>query len=286
MTVRKSSIAESDGGVRLSAWIAPSASSKPRSSRSARRDSAESQEHDGRASVVGHRGFLAARTTSLRSNKKSSAPPNIQLAAMRPGLAGSLLSPVISIAGSEGELLPPAFSPKTLHFRNFDGVQRLSSDYLSDPESNSTLSSRNRTSSSCSSYESAMRKASTTVVRETGRWSIASQTSMPELMHSRRRSKLALQKSSISRPLESLPQSPGAETDPQDGTMVPRVSQMQLVPTPFGMRRPQSPGERASMQNAGQAVQRGRPPTPNRFSRLLAEDESRQMKTAVATGWI
>ncbi|KAK0265638.1 hypothetical protein LTS09_000874 [Friedmanniomyces endolithicus] len=293
-TLREPSTTESGSGVRLSTWIAPSPSSASEFSRSARRDSCESRPSaDVRRSVIGHRGFLAARTNSLLMNNKPTAPPNIQVVPPHADQQVSMLSPVISIAASDGEASAPGLSPKTLHFRTFDSVQRLSSDNLSDPESNSTLSSRNRTS--CSSYDSAQRTAPTistaaaTAAQDTARWSATSSHSMPELMHSERRSRLALQKSSISRPLETLPQSPGIVAEVRKEAIIPRATRelFSLRKSLAMPHRPQSPGDRAAMQGVGRAASRSRPPTPGRFpARLRAVDEGRLMVGQRTGEWI
>ncbi|KAK1821580.1 hypothetical protein LTR12_003974 [Friedmanniomyces endolithicus] len=294
-TLREPSAAQSGIGVRVSTWIAPSPSPTLETSPNARRDSCESQAPaDVRRSVIGHRGFLAARTNSLLMNNKPTAPPNIQVVPPHPDQQVSMLSPVISIAASDGEASAPGLSPKTLHFRNFDSVQRRSSDNLSDPESNSTLSSRNRTS--CGSYDSGRRTAPTTstttaaaAAQETARWSATSSNSMPELMHSERRSRLALQKSSISRPLETLSQSPGNVAEVRKEAIIPRATRelLSLRKSLVMPHRPQSPGDRAAMQGVGRAAPRSRPPTPSRFPpRLVAVDEGRQMVAQRTGEWI
>ncbi|KAK5696926.1 hypothetical protein LTR17_024185 [Elasticomyces elasticus] len=273
-TLSEPSIAESEGGVRLSAWMAPPPPFIPDRSRSAQDNSRGYHTNDRRASSVGHRGFSAARTISPQTNKKSMAPPNIKFAPRQSSHMNSVLSPVFSVAGSDGEPSPAAFSPSTLHFKGFDGVQRISCDYLSDPESNSTLSSRNRTSASSSSYEFAMRHAATPAVRETGRWSTASSTSTPDLMHSKH--------ASMSQSPRSMPQSSGSGLATQRNRNNPAA---RPIASTLNINRPQSPGERASMQGAPKAAQR-RPPTASRFSRLLAVDEGRQSAAVKGPEWI
>ncbi|KAK5691603.1 hypothetical protein LTR97_011597 [Elasticomyces elasticus] len=273
-TLREPSIAESEGGVRLSAWIAPPPALMPERSQSAQDNSRGHLAYDRRASSVGHRGFSAARTNSPQNNKKSATPPNMKFVPRQSSHMSSVLSPVFSIAGSDGEASPQAFSPNTLHFKGFDGVQRVSCDYLSDPESNSTLSSRNRTSASSSSYETAMRHGSAPTVRETGRWSTASSISPPDLVHSKRASML--------RPPKSLPQTSGTVSSSMRN---PGAQAIRPIASTLNMNRPQSPGERASMQGAPKAAQR-RPPTPSRFSRLLAVDEGRQPAAVKGPEWI
>ncbi|TKA46477.1 hypothetical protein B0A54_02309 [Friedmanniomyces endolithicus] len=235
----------------------------------------------------------AAEDYAAIEQPSPTAPPNIQVVPPHADQQVSMLSPVISIAASDGEASAPGLSPKTLHFRTFDSVQRLSSDNLSDPESNSTLSSRNRTS--CSSYDSAQRTAPTistaaaTAAQDTARWSATSSHSMPELMHSERRSRLALQKSSISRPLETLPQSPGIVAEVRKEAIIPRATRelFSLRKSLAMPHRPQSPGDRAAMQGVGRAASRSRPPTPGRFpARLRAVDEGRLMVGQRTGEWI
>ncbi|KAK3112543.1 hypothetical protein LTR53_011076 [Teratosphaeriaceae sp. CCFEE 6253] len=171
----------------------------------------------------------------------------------------------------------PPFTPKTLHFRGFDGAPRVRADSLSDPESGSTRSSRDRASSSCSSYDSAVRYA-LTAGREPGRSSIGSLPE-PPVMHGKRQSRSALRQSAISRPLESLPQSPGVEG--QD-VAAPAEARGQGVRDSVVARLPQRPGDRAAMSMAGRAAQH-----PARISRLVAAAGAGRPAAAVkASVWI
>lgn len=293
--VHESSIADSDGGVRLSAWLAPSPMSASQSSSALQRQQQQSDNANAikRASFddqtthkrglsVGHRGFLAARRGSSDLTQKKGAAPHM----LKPPPCSTqvgMLSPVFSVTGAD-EATGPPISPGTLHFHGFDSasLHRASAEYLSDPESIRTGGSKHRKSSSYGSYESRPAPANS----DKTRWSMASSSnSVPDLLHSKRRSKSSLHKSIISRPLESLPQSPGVE-DPEESTIVPRASQVEPMRNTFVMRRPQSPGERAVLQAAGHTVQRGRPATPSRFSRLMRVEEGRQQAAAAANGWI
>jgi hypothetical protein len=250
-----------------------------------------------RGSSVGHRGFLAARRgsksgprtgSSERGSKHSYAPPSLEITPTSP--QASVLSPVFSIAGGDDEPPKPPFSPGTLHFHNFDSAHRGSAEYLSDPESNGTRRSKHSKSSSYGSYDSAARSTPSSGSRDTTRWSVASSSgSVPELLHSsRRRSKASLHKSIISRPLESLPQSPGSEQEEHPGgeeesTIVPRASQIEPMRNTFVMRRPETTSDRAVLQAAGRAVreQRGRNPRS-----LLYEDGGHRRAASADPGWI
>jgi hypothetical protein len=163
----------------------------------------------------------------------------------------------------------------------------MNAEFLSDPEScRNSGSTRHRKSSSYESHESAARPLHSTT-RETTRWSVASASSMPDLMHSRSKSKMMLAKSVISAPLESLPQSPPYEKDPplEDSTIVPRELRTQPARSSFVMRRPQTPSDRAILQHAGRSAQeRGsRTSPPNRS--MYAPPEGAKGRHEVP-GWI
>ncbi|KAK4543115.1 hypothetical protein LTR36_005892 [Oleoguttula mirabilis] len=290
---RESSIAESDGGVRLSAWLDlsppaeyenPRARQQPVSADVATKNAYP--ELHRRGSSVGHRGFLAARKGSCELlQKKSLTPPALRHPSGPAPM--SILSPVLSVTGADEDAPKVPYPPGTLHFPGFDGANRASAEYLSDPESVRTGGSKHSKSSSYGSYDSIARPAPATADKT--RWSMASSSSIPDLLHSKRRSKPSVHKSMISRPLESLPQSPGAECNggaEEESTIVPRATQIEPMRNTFVMRRPQSPRETAVLQSAGRAVQRSRPPTPSRFSRLLHVEGSRQLAATPAPGWI
>ena len=211
-----------------------------------------------REKSVGHRGFLAARKSSndLKSMAKSS-PASIRVT---PNLAHvSVLSPVFSISGTEEEASPKA--PLTPGGLGFAGLEGVNTESLSDPEScRNSGSSRHRKSSSYSSHGSSVR-AAPSAVREAHRWSVASANSLPDLMHSRPRSKLSLSKTMGSRPLESLPQSPGFQDggEVEASTMVPPRVPVQSARESFVTRKPQTPGDRASLQPTGRRASRGTP---------------------------
>ena len=157
-----------------------------------------------RQSSVGHHGFSAARADSVLGRQKHLAPPNLGFAP-KAGMV-SILSPVYSVAGSDGETPVSPVLPMELQFQDFDGVQRVSAEYLSDPESSF---SQNRTSSSCSSYEAAGRPTLEMTRGGPARWSFASNTSVPELLHSSKcRSNTAPQMGSIPQGFEPVRRKP------------------------------------------------------------------------------
>lgn len=199
-----------------------------------------------RSSVVGHRGFLAARRSS---QDLSSLTPPAPIQVTPSSTHVSVLSPVFSIAPTDDDAQKTPLTPGTLKFPRFDSV---CADSLSDPEScRNSESSKHRKSSSYGSYESTARRSVLTAGKETNRNSLASVSSLPDLMHSRPKSKLHPSKTVISWPLESLPQSPGFEhgdgTGMGESTILPPECQTQPVRHSFVMRRPQTPGDRASM---------------------------------------
>lgn len=293
--VRAASIAESDvdGGVRLSAWspystLVDPLDSSPRPLTHGASSTRSSAIHF-RGGSVGHRGFLAARKTSVESlqtkKKKKKAPPDLEFTPCpsRPGM----LSPVGSESGQTGGNLETPFSPGARHLDGLDSFTSGSTEYLSDPESSRT----GRTQpSSYGSYESVGRPNNSDA--EKSRWSSGSTTSLPELLHSSRRSRRSIRKSHISQPLESLPQSPTTPEGPgdqgkqQEGSKdASDVALTSPSTNTLFMRRPQSTSDRAMLQAAGKAVQRTRPAPPNRFSQLVRTNAAQQA-AAEHAGWI
>jgi len=215
---------------------------------------------------------------------------------------------VFSVTGADDETFKTPNTSSALQFLGgLNGANnRGSTEYLSDPESIRTGGSKHRKSSSYGSWESIARPpgggAGHPPLRDAAaRWSVASTNSIPDLLHSKRKSRSSLlHKSIISRPLESLPQSPdkpsksggllegaGAE---EESSIVPRAAQIQPMRNTFVIRRaPETEGDRAAtaLQGAGRAVQRGRPPTPSQFSRLLQPEEAARVQSdRDAGGWI
>lgn len=204
-----------------------------------------------RASSVGHRGFLAARRSSQELQDVSN-PVGLTPSSSH----ASLLSPVFSINGAEEDAGKTPFTPATFQYT---GIQRASSDFLSDPESyRNSGSTQHRKSSSYGSHESRGRPPPNPA-RDTNRWSMVSANSLPELMHSRPRSKVILSKAIISKPLEVLPQSPPFEFDSMESPIVPREFQTQPVRNSFVMRMPQAPSDPDVQQSAEKFAQ-GREP--------------------------
>ena len=265
-----------------------SGSSETIAERRRSRAAAAGQGHHKRgSSSVGHRGFLAARKSTTDLNARSTpSPAPLQLL---PGSSQtSVLSPVFSVTSPDDEPRQASLTPAKMQFSGLEGTNTF---YLSDPEScRNSGSSKHRKSSSYGSHESAARPA-TVPARETNRWSVASANSLPELMHSRPKSKLIFSKTIISAPLETLPQSPQSDaTTIEESTIVPRELQTQPSRSSFVMRRPQTPSDRAVLQAAGKSVQQrgSRPPTPKRLSRFDMTPSGVGVPDAPAAGpeWI
>ncbi len=237
---------------------------------------------------VGHRGFLAARSSSqdLTAVKQSPSPVQIKSSSS----CGSLLSPVLSITGEDD--LPN--KPPLTHTTHFYSQHVIDPARLSDPEScRNSGSTQHRKSSSYGSHESSARTTlATSALRETARWSMAScsslPSSLPDLMHSRPRSKLILSKSVISAPLESLPQSPPPKKAEEDSTVVPREFRESTVRNSFILRRAQSPCDRAVLPAAGRTVRnRGsRASLPRQASRLPLVGRDGMASSGDLPGWI
>lgn len=271
---------ESDGGVLLypHTFTPPSTSKSPSKTpkQKASVGSLSAASPSGASSAktrmsVGHRGFLEARHSRQASRESLTGPaiaPSTLKVTLTPGSLGGL-SPIFSVIGAEDEI--PKLSPAlgAMHFSGFDsnGVESLS-----DPESTRSGGSKHRKSSSYGSYESISRPAPAS--RDTARWSVASISNVPDLLHSHRNDKLPLQGKRISTPLEVKSRKSGVQvphirsvssTSALRPDRTPQEGAEKLI-----MRRPKTPEDRALLQAAGRAVQRGRPGTPNRFSRLLS----------------
>jgi hypothetical protein len=228
---------------------------------------------------VGHRGFLAARKSS--SDLTALADPNpapLQISSNPAPI--SVLSPVFSVTGADDEGQKSSFLPGSLHFTRFDSVV---SGNLSDPESyRDSGSSKHRKSSSYGSHESAARPTPN-AAKDTNRWSVASASSIPDLLHPRSKSKVFLSKTIICSPLETLPQSPPLEEDGanRESPTVPRELETQSARDSFIMHRPQA---------AGRPVQRRsvRPEGTQRMSRIIQTPDGLAVPEATKTGprWI
>ncbi|KAI7482862.1 hypothetical protein KC351_g5480 [Hortaea werneckii] len=112
------------------------------------------------------------------------------------------------------------------------------------------------------------------------RWTFTSTHSVPELLRRRSRERRSFPKLSISQPLETLPQSPADVVDPndQESAHSEAASGADKMTT---IRRPESSFERTALQAAGKAVQRSRPPTGSRLSRIESVEQFDER-----AGWI
>lgn len=111
-----------------------------------------------RSSIVGHRGFQHARTTSVILEDHEAGAQKIEEELM-----------------SDKEESKPMFGPEIMHLNTSIGS-------ISDSASTRTGSSGHQKTSSCASYESGIRP--TAPSSDNGHSSIASLNSVPELMHS------------------------------------------------------------------------------------------------------
>lgn len=258
------------GGVRLSAWLgdAPSTSS---SQSPAPREGGEDVVQHKRGSSVGHRGFQAARTMSNDAVVQTQPPLALKIATSASG------SPIPLIKAS---LLDCEKSPYTEGEMNFPGFDPTRfPEYLSDPES-SSRSSQRRKSSSANSYESSGR--SLRMGSESTRWSSASTSSIPDLLHSRRKSRSSVRKSHrMSRQLESVT---SADEDDDEVLAIPRPQWPRAQTDAIIMRRPSTSGDRALLFSAGRTVQRGRSATPP--SRVALGDSVVELPGEDRAGWI
>ena len=226
---------------------------------------------------VGHRGFLAARKSSSDLTALAdSNPAPLQIAPNPTPI--NVLSPVFSVTGADDETQKSPFVPGSLN--RFDSVVSAN---LSDPESyRDSGSSKHRKSSSYGSHESTTRPAPN-AAKDTNRWSVASASSIPDLLHPRSKSKVFLSKTIICSPLETLPQSPPLEDEGanQESPVVPPQVVSQPARDSFVMHRPQAvgrPGQRRSL----------RPEGTQRMSRIIQTPDGLAVPEATKTGpqWI
>lgn len=265
------------GGVRLSAWLGDTPSES--SSRSPVRcdggdapsTSSDNVQHK-RGSSVGHRGFQAARTLSSNDAVSQTPPPlALNLATSASG------SPIPLIKASLLDCEKSPYTEGEMNFPGFDSTRFP--EYLSDPESSSRSSER-RKSSSTNSYESSGR--SLQMGSEMSRWSSASASSIPDLLHSRRKSRSSVRKSHrMSRPLESVT---SADEEDVEDQAVPRPQWNRAQTDTIIMRRPSTSGDRALLFSAGRTVQRGRSATPP--SRIALGDSVVEVAGEDHAGWI
>ncbi|KAK4501251.1 hypothetical protein PRZ48_007058 [Zasmidium cellare] len=230
------------------------------------------QQHK-RGSSVGHKGFAAARKTSTDVLSKSS--PSLTLEHVPEVVSTATPPPTFSL--TEADMETTKKSPTSTSY--FPAMDPFVPGYLSDPESAGTDSSRHRKSSSYSSYQSSER--SLLLGSDTTRWSSASTSSIPDLLHSKRKSRSSVAKHRISRPLESVPHSPSldAEAHDEENLAVPSRASLWDKHDSLMMRRPDTPGDRQVLYSAGRTVQRGRSATPSRMA-------SRPTTDSDEAGWI
>lgn len=283
--VESSGSSSPSGGVRLStSTYQPSAFTSDSSINNRARSSSAAtsifsstehvnQQHK-RGSSVGHKGFQAARKTSTDPLSKSS--PSLPLEHV-PEVSTATPPPTFSLTEADMET-SKKFPNSSSYFPLVDPVVP---GYLSDPESTRTDGSRHRKSSSYSSYQSSER--SLLLGSDTTRWSSASTSSIPDLLHSKRKSRSSVAKHRMSRPLESVPHSPSldAEAQDEDNLTVPSRNSLwdKEQQDPLMMRRPDTVGDRTLLYSAGRTVQRGRSSTPSRMAKRPSADSDE-------AGWI
>ncbi|KAF2159817.1 hypothetical protein M409DRAFT_29629 [Zasmidium cellare ATCC 36951] len=269
--VESSGASSPSGGVRLStSTFQPSAFTSDSSIANRARSSSAAtsifsstenvnQQHK-RGSSVGHKGFAAARKTSTDVLSKSS--PSLTLEYVPEVVSTATPPPTFSL--TEADIETTKKSPTSTSY--FPAMDPFVPGYLSDPESAGTDGSRHRKSSSYSSYQSSER--SLLLGSDTTRWSSASTSSIPDLLHSKRKSRSSVPKHRTSRPLESVPHSPSldAEAHDEDNLAVPARNPLwdKSQHDSLMMRRPDTPGDRQVLYSAGRTVQRGRSATPSR----------------------
>lgn len=274
------------GGVRLSAGIdAPAAITSDSSSAVyvARSNADTPDQQHKRGSSVGHKGFAAARTASQEAVTAVSKSPSAALETSSTRLQNTP-PPKFSVTDSDLNLQSPHSSTMQLATVDHD-----LSGYLSDPESTRTGGSRHRKSSSYGSYESSGR--SLHIGNDTARWSSCSTSSMPDLLHSKRKSRSSVCKKRMSRTLESVPHSPDferGEKQDESSLTVPsnRLSHGHMeraVTDSVIMRRPPT-GDRQALYSAGRIVQRGRSSTPT--SRVMRVSGGTPPTEEIEGGWI
>ncbi|CAK4019427.1 Hypothetical predicted protein [Lecanosticta acicola] len=259
------SIDSQGGGVRLSAGIEqPAVTTSDSSSavHTSRSNTETPEQQHKRGSSVGHKGFAAARTASQEAVSKS---PSLALDTAASKVPNTP-PPKFSVTNSDLNLQSPSSSTMQLA-----SVDHDLSGYISDPESTRTGGSRHRKSSSYGSYDSSGR--SLPIGSDTTRWSSCSTSSMPDLLHSKRKSRSSVGKMRMSRTLESVPHSPDFErSDKQDEsnlTVPPtnRSSYMERAATDSVIMRRPANGDRQCLYSAGRIVQRRRSSPPSRLQR-------------------
>ncbi|EME42983.1 hypothetical protein DOTSEDRAFT_72409 [Dothistroma septosporum NZE10] len=270
-------------GIRFSAWINRPSAFTSNSSLSTRQTSDTSvhtqastnseapslnanTQHK-RGTSVGHKGFLAARSASTEPLRKSPefSPQYSSAHAKTP-------PPKFSLTEADETTDRSTYSPAT-STSYFPIIDSTIPEYLSDPESDRPGGARHRKSSSYGSFESSQKSTqSLQTSNDTTRWSSASASSIPDLMHSKRMSRSSIHlRGRVSKPLESVPHSPHAELPEfcnrdsvvqRDSLKIPSNWE-RASPDPIVMRRPENPGDTSLLLSAGRTVQRDRSTTPS-----------------------
>lgn len=234
-----------DGAFRLSKLLPPSDGSRTSALfASAPQNTSPLQRR--RSSIVGHRGFQHARTTSVIHEA-----PDHEMGAQE----------------SQDELAPaseeskPMFGPEVMHLGN-------SIPSISDAASSRTDGSRHVKSNSCGSYESGVRPMAPS--SENGHSSVASLSSIPELIHSN---------TACSSTEAVVPQ------EPTESTASSKEQQHAMVCDI--MRKPSTMSNRALWQ-AGRVVQGRRPSTlSSKISRMPSAPAQRPLlEGEEETTWI
>ncbi|EGP85419.1 unnamed protein product [Zymoseptoria tritici ST99CH_1A5] len=207
------------GGVSLSGWldrpVAPNAvspaDSTSRSIQSVASDVSQPAAHK-RGQSVGHRGFLDARSRSASTDGFLKEPQVIESA----GASSSTDSPAptapnplkVFLTAAECEKSP--YTAEEMHFPTYDLRALLADESLSDPEDNgSSRSSSGRSLRYRRKSSDTTGSLHTASASDMTRWSSASTSSIPDLMHSFRARPEGRKSSRMSRSmLPSLPQSP------------------------------------------------------------------------------
>ncbi|KJX99582.1 hypothetical protein TI39_contig354g00001 [Zymoseptoria brevis] len=212
------------GGVSLSGWldrpIAPNAES-PADSTSRPIGNAEAQfvasdvsqpAFHKRGQSVGHRFFLDARSRSASTDGFLKEPQVIEAAgesSLTDSPAPTAPNPLkVFLTAAECEKSP--YTAEEMHFPTYDLRALLADESLSDPEDNgSSRSSSGRSLRYRRKSSDTTGSLHTASASDMTRWSSASTSSIPDLMHSFRARTEGRKSSRMSRPmLPSLPQSP------------------------------------------------------------------------------
>ena len=216
-----------------------------------------------RGSSVGHRGFLAARMSSVDMLNK----PNISsFGQSRP--ESRIIPPTLPVPDIAQELSHSRSTPAGLNLSGIDNLQPLGN-----------APTKHRKSNSFDASERRIRPEK--ISSEATRWSSAPFSSLPDLLHSHRRSRSSIRKCQISSPMECLSQNPIPELEAP-----PEFYEVSADQDAFMMRRPQTSGDRALLQAAGRASQRGRSPLLIQTSRTPIRPNQEVSSLPPGPDWI